>query len=263
MTKLVDGCARPVAGISLTVLALSAAWAAFGLDHGEVEYAGTASAGLVATSERVADPQSCSACHRFEGVHSHPVNIRALEVPGSSLPLQDGRLTCLTCHDAGVDHATGRAPVGVRGGSAAALCVTCHSGGDGGTKAMHAAAIGRAHLSHKRETGSRAFGGLDAESAMCVSCHDGASAKEAGSHSVRMMSSELLADHPIGVKLMATERTRGGDFRIASPGSIDRRIRLFDGNLGCGSCHSAYSKEPHLLVMNNRGSKMCLSCHTQ
>jgi predicted CXXCH cytochrome family protein len=38
---------------------------------------------------------------------------------------------------------------------------------------------------------------------------------------------------------------------------------LFDGNLGCGSCHSAYSKEPHLLVMNNRGSKLCLSCHTQ
>ncbi|MFZ4573354.1 MAG: cytochrome c3 family protein, partial [Phycisphaerales bacterium] len=185
-------------------------------------------------------------------------------VAGERLPLLDGRITCLTCHDANDSHASGRVPVGIRGGSAAALCLSCHEGAAPGSGGGHATLGVRAHLSQKQERRVPAKNSLvDSESAACMSCHDGASAREAGSHPIRSMNGELMAEHPIGIPLKATERTKHGDFRIAREGSLDPRIRLFDGKLGCGSCHSVYSKHEHLLVMSNQRSRLCLSCHTQ
>ncbi|NNK62673.1 MAG: hypothetical protein HKO98_05620 [Gemmatimonadetes bacterium] len=48
---------------------------------------------------------------------------------------------------------------------------------------------------------------------------------------------------------------------LRHPDLVDPRIRLFDGNLGCGSCHSVYAGEPGLLVMRNERSRLCTSCH--
>jgi len=42
---------------------------------------------------------------------------------------------------------------------------------------------------------------------------------------------------------------------------LDERIRLFDSRVGCGTCHSLYSKRAALLVMSNSRSNLCLSCH--
>ncbi|MHC4317018.1 MAG: cytochrome c3 family protein [Planctomycetota bacterium] len=43
--------------------------------------------------------------------------------------------------------------------------------------------------------------------------------------------------------------------------SLDRRIRLFDNRVGCGSCHSPFADDEALLVMSNLRSRLCLSCH--
>mgnify|MGYP000943717110 CR=1 FL=1 len=91
----------------------------------------------------------------------------------------------------------------------------------------------------------------------------GMTASDAGAHSVRRRDIDPPSDHPIGILMRASSRTQDGDFRLASPNRLDRRIRLFDGAVGCGSCHSVYSKERSHLVMSNRGSALCLNCHTQ
>jgi predicted CXXCH cytochrome family protein len=43
--------------------------------------------------------------------------------------------------------------------------------------------------------------------------------------------------------------------------ALDRRVRLFDRRVGCGSCHSPYAEGRALLVMSNVRSRLCLSCH--
>ncbi len=207
--------------------------------------------------------RSCVSCHRFEPVQTHPTNVMASMSVPSSLPLMGGFVTCLTCHDATADHATTRRPVGVRGGlTGPELCVQCHAGASNSTKSIHSLRGAKAHLTSKSPLDRPAQpGAADGESVSCMACHDGSSASDAGSHALRRHGDDMLLDHPIGIPMRETGRSRDSDFKLNR--HIDKRIRLFNGNLGCGSCHSIYSREPGLLVMNNRGSKLCLSCHTQ
>ena len=44
---------------------------------------------------------------------------------------------------------------------------------------------------------------------------------------------------------------------------LDQMIRLYSGRLGCGTCHSVYSKHAKHLVMDNRGSRLCIACHNR
>ncbi|MCC6676430.1 MAG: hypothetical protein IT436_04740 [Phycisphaerales bacterium] len=48
---------------------------------------------------------------------------------------------------------------------------------------------------------------------------------------------------------------------VVPAAALDRRIRLFDRTVGCGSCHNVYSQQSKLLVMSNQGSQLCLKCH--
>jgi hypothetical protein len=69
-------------------------------------------------------------------------------------------------------------------------------------------------------------------------------------------------DHPIGVQYRAT-RSSGDEVRLVPANRLDKRVRLFDNTVGCGSCHSVYSKQSNQLVMSNLGSKLCLTCHAE
>lgn len=223
----------------------------------------TASAATQPSTNPAVTARSCIACHRFEQVLTHPTNVMASVPVPNSLPLAGGLVTCLTCHDASPEHATTRKPVGVRADtSGAGLCMDCHSGAKNSTKAIHSLHGGRAHLGTKSAFDTHAHPGTaDGESVSCMACHDGSSASDAGSHAVKRRADEMLPDHPIGIPMRETSRSRDSEFRLSR--NPDKRIRLFSGNLGCGSCHSIYSREPGQLVVNNRGSKLCLSCHTQ
>ncbi len=106
---------------------------------------------------------------------------------------------------------------------------------------------------------------LDLESTNCLSCHDGSVARDIGHTSepdgrgglIRTMAS---VEHPIGIPYRLTDpQDADGELRPAS--MLDHRIRLFDNQVGCGSCHSLYSTRPSRLVMSNDRSRLCLSCH--
>jgi predicted CXXCH cytochrome family protein len=68
------------------------------------------------------------------------------------------------------------------------------------------------------------------------------------------------SDHPVGVVLDESRGLlEGGRLRAAR--AVDRRVRLFDRTVGCGSCHSVYAERDNLLVMSNRASALCVACH--
>lgn len=105
-------------------------------------------------------------------------------------------------------------------------------------------------------------GDRDPESAACLSCHDGATASDIGSHAVAAGWAPETGEHPIGVRVDRPNRDRD-ECRMRPVGLIDPRVRLFDRAVGCGSCHSVYSKEENQLVMSNSRSALCLACHLQ
>ena len=71
--------------------------------------------------------------------------------------------------------------------------------------------------------------------------------------------------HPIGMDYREAALARQLD-RSASElrdvSLLDDRIRLFEGMVGCGSCHNPYSDNPYFLVIDGAGGRLCNSCHT-
>jgi predicted CXXCH cytochrome family protein len=186
----------------------------------------------------------CTACHAAEPGLGHPVNVAPSMVVPAGLPLATGRVTCLTCHDPA---ALDRGGAALRSPPAAAgLCAACHDPLGTGRDQMHA-------------TSGRAHDGSD--SAACLACHDGSVAADVGYRLGPPAGppswDRLATRHPIGVP----QRPRYPGDTLRSPASLDRRIRLFDGKVECGSCHSVYAGTPGLLVMPNDGSRLCLACH--
>lgn len=217
-------------------------------------------AGAAALSLEKVASSSCDSCHRFEPALSHPVRVRADARPNLSLPLEQGLVTCITCHAATPDHATSGARVGVRVPSPG-LCAQCHSTQAPSTAGVHASLRVAAHLGTHPQARGAAGQGLDAESRTCMTCHDGVAGTDAGMPGSRRGAEAFGKEHPVGVRVAGAVGTGGTDFRLSR--RSDQRIRLFNGAIGCGSCHSVYSHEPGKLVMSNQRSQLCLSCHTQ
>lgn len=208
----------------------------------------------------------CGRCHETDALFSHPVDVvPSMQVP-ASLPLQNGRITCLTCHDDRVEaHAEARAEgTSLLRGEGGNLCAECHNPLDPTRAAQHGSTVGRAHLrwpGRPSPSPTRASPpSFDAETAACLSCHDGLLSSDVAMSRGSTMPS-LLDDHPIGVQLTSQPAGPGSTLLMRSADQIDSRIRLFGARVGCNSCHSPYSGEGKLLVMSNRGSELCLNCH--
>jgi predicted CXXCH cytochrome family protein len=103
---------------------------------------------------------------------------------------------------------------------------------------------------------------------LCLGCHDGSVATDV-SHRVGFGTPVSAGDpivritggHPISREYPRRKPERGGWSGYFDPADLDDRIRLFEDRIECGSCHSPYSEEEHLLVMPNHDSALCLSCH--
>ena len=54
---------------------------------------------------------------------------------------------------------------------------------------------------------------------------------------------------------------RGAKTDLKPMATVDRRLRFFNGKVGCGSCHDPYSTIHKKLVMSDENSKLCFSCH--
>jgi len=224
----------------------------------------------------LAGSNRCFDCHQFDPVFSHPVNVAppaSMNVP-ASLPLVNGKVTCITCHsDAHDDHSADRtrSDVGMgMEGTGLGLCSQCHDLNAFTSQEMHAGATRKAHLIQSNGSwGARqASGGaipdwLDSGSDSCMSCHDGAMASGSGTEKMHIPGVNIIefasTDHPIGPYRLTNPSEADGPLVPAF--MLDDRIRLFDNHVGCNSCHSVYSPIKDLLVMSNENSSLCLGCH--
>lgn len=112
---------------------------------------------------------------------------------------------------------------------------------------------------------------LDPESAQCMGCHDAAIATDV----TLQICSELDCDHPIGMDYAMLASYNNG---LTSPFSLPPSIKLIGNSIGCGTCHIPYDKNhavssslrrlypqiaDPMLVMDNRQSELCFSCHVK
>ena len=111
---------------------------------------------------------------------------------------------------------------------------------------------------------------LDAESEECIKCHK----TTVGGGTTSLVCHEGGCDHPIGVDYVALASK---DPTLRDPSKLDPGIRLFDGKIGCGTCHVPYDRTNHLelskkrsqmpaipdpmLSVDNTGSGLCMACH--
>ena len=205
--------------------------------------------------------RDCASCHRFEAALSHPVDLRPSMAIPASLPLENGRITCQTCHDAGPGHSAGSGGVALRvTGLAGGICMACHQRS---TDPESAHATGMSMRAHLRSTKARDDGLLDPESQSCIACHDGTAAADTGVGSRGHDRIEAEQSHPIGVRYTAQRSSRRGDGALVPANALDPRLRLFGQAVGCGTCHSLYSRQDKHLVMSNLKSRLCLSCHVE
>jgi len=206
----------------------------------------------------------CKGCHdQITLRSSHPADIYpgAITVP-ADMPLRDGMITCATCHDihGGYQNVFGEKAYFLRRPyTGRSFCISCHREGislDGHTDTINVAHIGsRFKVTNPSES-------LDPISKECISCHGGIIGKTA---TFKLGAGIWTHDdpshnHPIGVDY---EKSRIGntEARLKHVSVIDKRLKLFDGKVGCGTCHDVYSKGQRSLVMSNEGSRICTSCH--
>lgn len=203
----------------------------------------------------------CRQCHTMDPGLSHPSNMVAGKKPPEELPLDwAGKITCATCHymhGKGHSNATGYRIRTEKIGRV--FCQQCHDDLANGGKGSHGGSFDRSHLAGDRSKIGSLFDDL---SVQCLGCHDGtvAQAKAVSEESNRASweHTQIGLSHPIGVDYPPRNSTKS-QYRPAQ--SLDPRIRLFDGKLGCCSCHEPYKKEGHGLVMSNQKSALCLGCH--
>ena len=211
-------------------------------------------------------------CHDYDPVINHAVDVVPVGVVPAGMKLDDqSRITCLTCHEdsaaAEDNDAEGRfltSPSGM------GFCGSCHVGtGETPREMAHWQFSTKAHLGDinpDSEAEKEIFvGEVDGESRNCLSCHDDVTVTVPSFNESSMQRANRwnkMTDHPIGMEYSRVAMS--GTYRAKSyvyPLNQDIGIRLFEGKVGCGSCHSPYSNQKSNLVMENRKSELCKQCH--
>ncbi len=208
----------------------------------------------------------CMRCHRDRTVRSHPSNF----LPGRQLPehfpLRDGRMVCTTCHrphrlmriqDASLVDADNpyllRFPETGR-----KFCIQCH-----GPEAFrsdrdsHATSYG---IAHRVRPDPAVLELLDDSSRDCLACHDGTISSNVDKDGAQWNhGSGIGLSHPVGMDYSDVVRRNPSKYHRSS--QLPEALQLVNGRVECVTCHDHYSQLPELLVMDNEGSRMCLSCH--
>lgn len=211
---------------------------------------------------------SCTVCHRLADGLSHPVGVvPTIPIPGE-FPLDtQGRLTCVSCHDVPRrDHAARTSAAFLLRGAATgrAFCASCHARQERPAE-PHVLASDTAHGGIRFRNAGKSVQPIDAESLNCMSCHDCVIGRFADT-AIRVPSdaqrpgASIGFTHPIGDSY-GTAALSAPDLKPVA--ALDQMIRLYSGRLGCGTCHSVYSKLAKHLVMDNRDSRLCIACHNR
>jgi predicted CXXCH cytochrome family protein len=187
----------------------------------------------------------------LEGL-SHPVGVvPTMSVP-KELPLEEGRLTCTTCHFEMTHTGSGNGLM-LREG---ATCGACHTAGSPLTRS-HASSTVLAHPGGTKSGVSIPGDNLDGESVNCLACHDGTAAENAEPRTAADQR-EVPGHAGMLYRQITPDPSRGG---LVEASHLDERVRLLDQRIQCSTCHSVYSRVNHLLVKDNTQSALCLSCH--
>lgn len=216
--------------------------------------------------------KKCMTCHTklYENGYMHPVDITPdkVSIP-LDMPLSDnGSLTCVTCHD---PHTPQKTPFGTKSvylrrfEKGKAFCDICHMNAMP-TATGHQVVFRNAHFKEK-ESPSNAIMHIDDMSRDCISCHDGSFGSSVSlrtgdwSHSTDFLKFDKGGKHPIGMNYEIARSSR--KLNMLKPlDAVDKRIRFFNkGCIGCGTCHDPYSVKYKKLVMENKRSALCYSCH--
>ena len=199
----------------------------------------------------------CISCHaELKESRPHPVDITPDTSVPADMPLVNGKLGCITCHFFHPSSDKYRNRSGNllrRSGKGAVFCAACHR-----IKKKGHLVFENIHQDSYRlaDLNSR----LDIYTLQCAECHDRYLDRSFGSlEGGRHNRFDLALNHPVGVSidLIAAKKPR----KFQSARSLPKEIRLFNGKIGCGTCHNAFSNEKSMLVMNNWRSRLCLKCH--
>jgi len=200
--------------------------------------------------------QACAACHRnLEEVQSHPTDINpTLAIPEDML-LINGKLTCITCH---YGHPQKKQQFienkfylrrMVRGPF---FCNICHELDEKGHIVFSDVHTGRYKVTDFKTR-------IDKMSIECIGCHDKYLNDPGDIVGAGMWEHSNKNSHVIGISYENISSKKRREFR--APGLLRKEMLLFDGKIGCGTCHSIYSKSRGMLVMDNNGSALCVECH--
>lgn len=108
----------------------------------------------------------------------------------------------------------------------------------------------------------RASLSIDPLSTGCLGCHDGAAAVAVTANlrndPYRRPHGQSGPDHPIGMEYRAYAGA-GRGFKAIFEGS--NKMVFVDGKVGCLTCHDPMNPAKGHLVMSDRRSALCLTCH--
>ena len=216
---------------------------------------------------------TASGCHNFDSLLNHPVGIKPKTTIPRNMPLdRNSRITCLTCHDKpgssdNTDEGRERSlhlPQGVK------FCSACHTR-MGGTlvKQSHWQFSTRAHLISKKSrfpepANFQSFSGnIDPESRSCLSCHDNVTVTIPPQNETTRQKKRRwrkMTDHPIGMEYRSVALRKMNGYKFPLMGD---KIRLFNGRVGCGSCHSLYAQTKNNLIDRYERGVLCRGCHNK
>ena len=200
----------------------------------------------------------CKKCHSdITSMSSHPSDIYPVStrIP-QDLPLHSGMITCNTCHNIHRERflTSGEKTYFLRRSKIGrAFCISCHTVKPEG----HIDTVVAAHSGKKYKVTDQSRT-IDPVSMECIGCHDGIQGSNVEHRLGPGIWRHESYSHPISVDYNSS-RMKGKKLKPIS--MVDRRIRFFNGRIGCGTCHDLYSKIPKKLVMSNDRSKLCFECH--
>ena len=199
----------------------------------------------------------CVGCHTdLEKAQPHPVDIFPNMLVPDDMPLVNGKLGCITCHffhPFSDRHKNRSGNLLRRPGKGDFFCGACHRIDVKGHVVFE-------NIHRDSECLSTISSSLDTYTLQCVECHDRYLDKSFGTDAAGGPSRfNRRSNHPVGVSYEQISARNPLKFNHSY--SLPRTIRLFNGKIGCGTCHNAFSKEKSMLVMNNWRSQLCLKCH--
>ena len=199
----------------------------------------------------------CAECHAdLKQAQPHPVDISPNILVPADMPLLNGKLGCITCHfyhPFSDKYKNRSGNLLRRSGKGAFFCAACHRIGVKGHAVYETIHRDSYRLSER-------YSSLDTYTLQCVECHDKYLDRSFGSDASGNRSRfNQRSNHPVGVSFV--QISARNPLKFNSPYSLPQNIRLFNGKIGCGTCHNAFSREKSLLVINNWRSQLCLKCH--